>query len=116
MLSEERESEEVVAGERNAEEAGEPSQPVAVHEVAQIYLSVFADLAFQRMGLHADRVAGVVVRDLAQAKLAVDIAAFIAEQLLPTLDEDARRELMNMISSLRLNYTRQMQQPAEPDQ
>ena len=97
------------------QETGAPGDrtPVNVFALAQFYLGVFVDLAFQRMGLHADAVSGTVVRDMEQAKVAVDISAFLAEAIMPKVADSGRRELMGLVRDLRLNYAKQAQNPTE---
>jgi len=102
----------VSAVEEPSAEPEHPAEPVNVRDVAQVYFGIFYQLAYQRMGLHADAMTGGVVRDLGQAKLAVDLAAAIGEALLPSMDENFQREVRNAIMELRLNFARQGVGPA----
>jgi hypothetical protein len=96
------------AAEQEAAGKQPPPKPVSVFALAHFYITgVFGPLAYQRMGLHADDLTGEVVRDLSQAKAAVDIVSAMAEQVLPTLEGDAKRDLMNFVTNLRMNYARQ---------
>jgi hypothetical protein len=99
--------------ESEAADEAEERQPVNVFALAQFYLSIFADLAFQRMGIHADGATGIVVKDMQQAKAAVDIASFLADQIMPMVGDTGKRELMNLVRDLRLNYAKQAQSSSD---
>jgi hypothetical protein len=88
----------------------EPKEELeAVSVFAAVYYSIqaFSSLAFQRMGLHADEVTGQVEKDMKQAKVAVDTALFLCDQMMLELDEEGKRELQALMSDLRLNYAKQ---------
>lgn len=66
--------------------------------------------AWIALGLVADPASGEPKKDLAQAKIAIDTAAFVASQVEAELDEDTRRELKRVVSDLQVNFVRQSQQ------
>ena len=90
-------------------EASMPREPVSVFVFAYQMLYAFNDLAYQRMGLQSDPIAGKVVRNMEEAKAAVDIASGIADAILPHLDDEDQRAVRNMVTSLRINFARQSQ-------
>ncbi|MCC6731321.1 MAG: DUF1844 domain-containing protein [Chthonomonadales bacterium] len=63
--------------------------------------------AWIAMGLVNDPVTGQVERDLAEARLLIDSAGALAEQVQPHVDDATRRDLKNLISDLRVNFVQQ---------
>ncbi|MEP0764916.1 MAG: DUF1844 domain-containing protein [Fimbriimonadia bacterium] len=90
-----------------------PHEPVSVFVFAYQMLHAFNDLAYQRMGLQTDLIAGKVVKNMEEAKAAVDIASSMADTLLPHLDGADQRAVRNLITNLRINFARQSQPSAQ---
>ena len=90
-----------------------PVRPVDVFDIMRFSLEQFAAVAWQKMGLHPDAFTGNIERDLAQAKVAIDLAARLAEALDPKLDDEDRRRVQALVSDLRINYVRQAQKTSE---
>lgn len=82
-----------------------------VYGLLQTTIGLLGNGAWAWMGLTHNPFTGKMERDLAQAKIAIDTVAFIADQLDPHLPEEERRELRNTVSMLRINYVQQTQQP-----
>jgi hypothetical protein len=70
-------------------------------------LSVLAAKAWEALGLVPSETTQQVERNLDDAQLAIDAAAALAEVLRPRLPEAERREIENLIATLRLNYVEQ---------
>jgi hypothetical protein len=85
---------------------GQPApKPVDVFETAASMMEIFATLAWQKMGLQPDIATGKTVRDMKQAKAAVDAVAALAAIVEPELeDEQERRSVQNLLRDLRINY------------
>ncbi|HXH61861.1 MAG TPA: DUF1844 domain-containing protein [Fimbriimonadaceae bacterium] len=80
-------------------------KPIDVYEALASMLDFFSSIAWQKMGLHPDLATGKIVKDMAQAKVAVDVSASLAGFLEPALDDDAdRRRVQNLVRDLRINY------------
>ncbi|GMV37032.1 MAG: hypothetical protein AMXMBFR61_15400 [Fimbriimonadales bacterium] len=94
-------------------ESSVPREPVSVFVFAYQMLHAFNDLAYQRMGLQTDLIAGKVVRNMEEAKAAVDIASSMADTLLPHLDDEDQRAVRNLVTNLRINFARQSQPSAQ---
>ena len=47
------------------------------------------------------------IKDMQQAKIAIDTVAFIADKLHPHIGEDDRKVLRNIISDLQINFVKQ---------
>lgn len=82
-----------------------------VHTILAMFLGELRNLAWIRMGLVANPLSGVVERDLGQAKVAIDTAAFIAAQLEPVVPAEERLPLRALVSDLRLNFVEQSKRP-----
>ncbi|MGQ9525997.1 MAG: DUF1844 domain-containing protein [Armatimonadota bacterium] len=70
-----------------------------------------ADQAWMHMGIVANPATGVVAKDMARAKLAIDCAQALVDRVLPHIPEGVRRELRNLISNLQLNFVRRVVEP-----
>lgn len=82
----------------------EEAQPLSVYALLAATMDQFASVAWQKMGLQPDPFTGKIERNLAEAKVAIDVCAQVGSHLDETLDEDDRREVHNLLRNLRLNY------------
>jgi len=94
-----------------AEERPETAEPLDTKGLLQWCISLFAANAWQAMGLIANPTTKKVERNLDDARLAIDTAAALADQLRPRLPEAERRQLENLLSDLRLNFVQQKERP-----
>jgi CheY-specific phosphatase CheX len=81
-----------------------PKDPPTVFEHLAMMLDQIAAVSWQKLGLQPDIITGKTERKLAEAKIAIDMTAHIAEVIEPQLDEGDRRTVQNLVTSLRLNY------------
>ncbi|HWP30486.1 MAG TPA: DUF1844 domain-containing protein [Fimbriimonadales bacterium] len=86
-----------------------PNEPIDVYALVAISLEQFIGVAWQKLGLHPDPLTHKIEKDLGQAKIAIDIAAKLAEILEPKLDDADKRTTQSIISDLRINFVRQSQ-------
>jgi len=70
-------------------------------------ISLLAAHAWQTMGLLPDPRTNKIERNLADARLAIDAAAALADQVKPRLDDPARREMDALLTDLRVNFVEQ---------
>lgn len=89
---------------QDAPQQERPTEPLDVNAVLAMMVDQMAGIAWQKMGLQPDMITGQIHKDLAQAKVAVDAAAALAAQLEPSLDEEDKRQINNLIRDLRVNY------------
>lgn len=82
----------------------ESKDPLDVYESAAQMLDVWASIAWAKMGLTPDIMSGTIAPDLKQAKVAINVAAFLAETLESNLDEEDRRRVQGMVRDLKINY------------
>lgn len=92
------------AGEQAQEEANLP--PPDVYAILGFMIGLLADTAWQLMGIRLAPGQKEPVKDLAQAKIAIDTIAFIADKLHSQLDEEGRKGIRGLISDLQINYVR----------
>lgn len=78
-----------------------------VPELVRLRIVELSELAWIHMGLVANPLTQLVVKDLPQARLAIDCAAALVEQLQPHLDDREKRELRTLLANLRINYVEQ---------
>ena len=75
-----------------------------VYEYAAEMLDVWASIAWSKLGLTPDILGGSVGMDLAQAKVAINIASFLAETVEGRLDDEDRRRVQGLVRDLKINY------------
>ncbi|RYG31159.1 DUF1844 domain-containing protein [bacterium] len=85
-------------------EAVEEAGPTSVYDLVAAFAEPTIELAWQKMGLRPDLRTGRIEADYPQAKVAIDLAAHLAEILTPQLDDEDRRQMANVVRDLRLNY------------
>lgn len=111
------ESEEV-KGEAQEANAGQPADETAAPGVEElkpldVYMALrasfhqMAAVAWQMMGLQPDPFTGKIHRDIEQARVAIDCAAFLLEKLLPQLQGQEARDYQSVLTDLRLNFVKQ---------
>lgn len=81
-----------------------PAEPVNVYDVIMFMTDQMAALAWQKLGLQPDMVTGQIVKDLEQAKVAIDLTTHLASFIEPRLDEESKRRMHNIVRDLRINY------------
>ena len=100
-----------------AEEAagGESEKPEEmplpnVYALLGFMSSVLAETAWQLMGIRLSPGQKELVKDLPQAKVAIDTIVFISDKLEAHITEEERSFLRGMINDLRMNWLRQSQE------
>ncbi len=86
---------------------GGPGGVPSVYQVLAVFLNEMRTLALVRLGLIAPPGATESLRDLAEAKAAIDTAAFLASQLEAVVAPEERLPLRAMISELQLTFVEQ---------
>jgi cobalamin biosynthesis Mg chelatase CobN len=88
------------------EEAGHEVDANAMTLVASC-LNVLAAKAWEALGLVPSPATKQVERNLDEAQLAIDAAAALANVVRPRVADAERREIENLIATLRLNFVEQ---------
>jgi hypothetical protein len=81
--------------------------PLHAPDLVRWCVSLLATSAWQEMGLIPDPATNTVERNLDDARLAIDAAAALIEHLRPRAADLERRELDNLLATLRLNFVEQ---------
>jgi len=68
--------------------------------------SMLVELAWELMGIRVAPGSKEPVKDMAQAKVAIDTLAFVFDQIHSQLNEEERKMYRALISDLRLNFVR----------
>jgi hypothetical protein len=77
--------------------------------VVSLCVNMLHEVAWVKLGLIPSPITQKIERDLTQARLAIDCAADLARHLDPHVDATTRRDLQNLISTLRMNFVQQSQ-------
>jgi hypothetical protein len=80
-----------------------------VPDVVRWFIAELSQHAWIHLGLVANPATRLVVKDLPQARLAIDSVAALIEQLQPQLVSEEKHELATLLSNLRINYVQQSQ-------
>ncbi|MDR3710266.1 MAG: DUF1844 domain-containing protein [Capsulimonadaceae bacterium] len=91
---------------------GTGGEPHTTYQLALYALGLLQMNAFQQLGLISDPSTGKAVRDLAQARVAIDCVAALAGVLdTPgaALDDRIKQDVRRVLTDLRLNFVTQSQ-------
>ncbi|TMJ10741.1 MAG: DUF1844 domain-containing protein [Bacillati bacterium ANGP1] len=80
-------------------------------ELLRWIIGVLAGSAWQNLGLVPNPASKKVVRNLEDARLAIDATASLIEHLKLRVDEKERRDLDTLLANLRLNFVEQSTKP-----
>ena len=80
------------------------AESLDVYESLAEMLEAWNAIAWSKMGLRPDIISGKTVMDLGQAKVAINVATFLAETVGESLDDEDRRRVQNIVRDLKINY------------
>ncbi len=100
------------------EEAGEPAKAdepsraaeaplLSTLDLLRLFIAELHGRAWMHMGLTLNPATKLVVKDLPQARLAIDCLASLVEHLGPSIAQPERDELERILADLRINFVRQ---------
>jgi hypothetical protein len=81
-----------------------PAKPLGIYDIVAIMLDQIAAVSWQKLGLQHDTITGKLEPNMAEAKVAIDLVAHLAQVLESQLDEDDRRRIHGLVRDLRINY------------
>ncbi len=84
-------------------------EAMSVPQAILFSISLLAELAWQKLGLHIDPVTKKLETDLPQAQLAIDAVGALVEIVKGHVDEREYRELRTLLANLQLNFAHQAQ-------
>jgi hypothetical protein len=91
----------------SGESAERAAGPVHIDQALAVLVDHLASIAWQKLGLQPDPITGTTQKDLAQARRAIDATDALAKVLLPSLDDDDRRQVSNLLNDLKANFVTQ---------
>ena len=89
------------AGASKEEDAGPPPD---IYSMLHFMLGMIAEQAWMFMGIRLAPGQKEPVKDMIQAKVAIDTVVFISDKLHPKLSEEERKMLRGLISDLQMNF------------
>ncbi len=91
-------------------ESEQTKKPLSVYDILAILVEQLSAVAWQKLGLQPDPVTGTIVKDLGEAKVAIDVTGVLIQHLESQLDEDDNRHLHSILRDLRINYVQKSQE------
>jgi hypothetical protein len=86
----------------------EKAEPLSVYQLMSVSLEQFVEIAWQKLGYRPDPLTSQVHQDLDEARVAIDAAGYFAQILDPELDDVDRRRVQSLLSDLRINYVKKV--------
>jgi uncharacterized protein DUF1844 len=93
-----------------SEQTEAPKQPLDVYDFLGMIAEQTASIAWTKLGLQPDLVTGTISPNLEQAKVAIDLVAFVAGQIDGQLDEADKRRVHSLVRDLKLNYVEKLKE------
>ncbi|MHB9038199.1 MAG: DUF1844 domain-containing protein [Armatimonadota bacterium] len=94
-------------GEQTEEQGGMP--PPDVFATMEFMIGLLAEQAWMMMGIRLAPGQKEAIKDLVQAKVAIDTIVFMVDKLHPHIEEQDRIALRGLISDLQLNFVKHNQ-------
>lgn len=76
----------------------------SIYELLMYMTEQMSAVSWQKLGLQPDMVTGKLEANLAEARVAIDVTAYLVSQIEHNLDEDDKRQVQRMVRDLRINY------------
>ena len=87
-----------------ARSQGIPLAALSASDLLAWVLSLLAAKAWESMGLAASPLTNKVVKNMDEARLAIDAYAAVFDVVRTRMEEPGRREMENLLATLRLNF------------
>lgn len=84
-----------------------PPQDINVPTLLRFFIAELSARAWIHMGLLQNPVTKLVVKDAAQARLAIDCTTALVDRLNPELTDEERRQYQSLLNDLRMNFIQQ---------
>jgi len=78
--------------------------PASVYDHIVMMLEQMTAVSWQKLGLQPDTMTGRIESNLAEARVAIDLAGHLSSLLEPQLDEEDKRRVQGMVRDLRVNF------------
>jgi len=86
------------------QEAQRPEETPSVYDHIAMMFQQVAHLSWSKLGLQHDAISGKIEVNLPEAKVAIDVAVYLAGVLESQLDDSDRRQIQAVVRDLRLNF------------
>jgi hypothetical protein len=97
---------EAEAEEKQADEIPR-DEPLDVYSLCKWFITMLSGNAFVWMGLVKNPSTGKLEKDLAQAKIAIDVCDYLAKHVQDRVDQDEKTRLASLLADLRINFVNQ---------
>jgi hypothetical protein len=84
-----------------------PQVAPTVYDHLTLMLDQMVSVAWQKIGLHPDMVTGKIEPNLSDARVAIDVAQYLASCLETQVDDEDKRQLQSIIRDLKINFVQQ---------
>lgn len=92
----------------SAQGEGETPPPdIDTLTLVHLFIGELGARTWMHLGLLQNPVTKLVVKDLPQARLAIDCVAALIEKIGPEISDDERRDYRRLLNDLRMNYVQQ---------
>lgn len=102
------------AGEQTAEKVAQTVFDIGIEGFIQYNLGVVLQFAYVYMGLVANPSTGLVTKDLARAKLTIDVFEMLVDKIKDKLPVRDRDEFIRAVKDLKLNFINSASSPQAP--
>lgn len=86
------------------QDTNQPVEAPSVYDHIAMAIQQMAHVSWAKLGLQPDTITGKLEQNLADAKVAIDVVAYLVGVLEPQLDESDRRQIQGMLRDLRINF------------
>jgi len=90
-------------------ESETPKKPISIYDILAILIEQMSAVSWQKLGLQTDPMSGTIGVDLTEAKVAIDVTAYLVQQLESQLDDEDKRRIHSLVRDLRINYVQKSQ-------
>ena len=82
----------------------EEKSPLSVYDHIMFMVEQMSAVSWQKLGLQHEPMSGKLEANMSEARVAIDVTAFLCQQLESRLDDDDRRRIQSMVRDLRINF------------
>ncbi len=81
--------------------------PANIYVLLQVIIGLLAEQAWQLMGIRLAPGQKEPIKDMAQAKIAIDTMTYIVDKIQTHISEEERHAVRSLLSDLQINFVRQ---------
>ncbi len=91
----------------------EEQAPLSVYDLIMFMVEQMSAVSWQKLGLQHDPVSGKLEPNMTEARVAIDVTAYLTQQLESRLDDEDRRRIQSMVRDLRINFVQRTTETEE---